>query len=51
VWALIDNFEWSQGYTQRWGLAQVDYLTQKRTPKKSFGWYRSVIKANAVAPK
>ena len=51
VWAFLDNFEWAEGYTQRWGLTHVDFLTQKRSPKKSFGWYRSVIKANAVAPK
>jgi beta-glucosidase len=51
VWALLDNFEWAEGYTERFGLVNVDYPTQKRTPKKSFGWYRSVIKTNAVAPK
>jgi beta-glucosidase len=51
VWSLLDNFEWAEGYTQRFGLTRVDFTTQKRSPKKSFGWYRSVIKANAVAPK
>jgi beta-glucosidase len=51
VWSLLDNFEWAEGYTQRFGLTRVDFTTQKRSPKKSFGWYRSVIKATAVAPK
>ncbi len=45
VWALMDNFEWSWGYWKRFGLVHVDYPTQKRTPKASFGWYRDFIAA------
>jgi len=45
VWSLLDNFEWDQGYGVRFGLTYVDYSTQRRIPKASFGWYRDLIKA------
>jgi beta-glucosidase len=43
VWSLLDNFEWSHGYSQRFGLIHVDYPTQTRTPKASYHWYKSQI--------
>ena len=43
AWTLLDNFEWAEGYTQRFGLVHVDFKTQKRTPKRSFEWFQAVI--------
>jgi beta-glucosidase len=48
VWSLLDNFEWAQGYTQRFGLVWTDYGTQQRTPKDSALWYRDVITRNGL---
>jgi beta-glucosidase len=44
VWSLLDNWEWADGFSQRFGLVHVDYATQTRTPKRSFAWYRDLIK-------
>jgi beta-glucosidase len=46
VWSLMDNFEWSWGYSQRFGLIWVDFETQKRILKDSAKWYKRVIKKN-----
>ncbi|MFH9398716.1 GH1 family beta-glucosidase [Streptomyces sp. NPDC017638] len=45
VWSLLDNFEWAEGYTRRFGLVHVDYPTLTRTPKASYHWYRKVLRA------
>ena len=49
VWSLMDNFEWSLGYTKRFGIIYVDYATQRRIPKDSFRFYQQVIRDNAVS--
>jgi beta-glucosidase len=43
VWSLLDNFEWSHGYSKRFGIVHVDFETQKRTPKDSALFYARVI--------
>src|SRR5882724_5285595 len=48
LWSLMDNFEWADGYSKRFGIHYVDFKTQKRTPKLSAEWYREVISRNAV---
>lgn len=48
LWSLMDNFEWADGYTNRFGLHYVDYKTQKRTPKLSADYYKQVIARNMV---
>lgn len=45
-WSFMDNFEWSEGYSKRFGLVYVDYRTQKRIVKDSAYTFRDIIKAN-----
>jgi beta-glucosidase len=49
LWSLLDNYEWADGYSKRFGIHYVDFKTRKRTPKLSADWYREVIARNAVA--
>jgi len=48
VWSLLDNFEWSHGYSKRFGLVYVFYPTQQRIVKESGYWYRRVIERNGL---
>jgi beta-glucosidase len=45
-WSWLDNFEWAEGYKERFGLVHVDYETQRRTAKDSLAWFSEVIRAN-----
>ncbi|MFC3500656.1 GH1 family beta-glucosidase [Micromonospora krabiensis] len=50
VWSLLDNWEWAEGFTKRFGLVHVDYASQARTPKSSYAWLRDVIAAARRGP-
>ena len=47
-WSLLDNYEWADGYEKRFGITYVDFQTQKRTPKLSSKFYKSVIARNGL---
>ncbi len=47
-WSMLDNFEWSEGYKERFGLIYVDMATGQRTPKDSYDWYKRVIATNGA---
>jgi beta-glucosidase len=48
AWSLLDNLEWSLGYSKRFGLYHVDFATQKRTPKATAKFYAQVIASNGT---
>lgn len=48
VWSLMDNFEWSFGYSKRFGIVRVDYDTLERTPKDSARWYAELIRTGEL---
>ena len=49
VWSLLDNFEWSHGFSKRFGIVHVDYETQRRTLKASARFYSEVIRTRGAA--
>ncbi|HEY2955351.1 MAG TPA: GH1 family beta-glucosidase [Candidatus Eisenbacteria bacterium] len=49
AWSLLDNFEWSNGYSLRFGIVHVDFATQRRTLKESGRFYREVIRTRGAA--
>ena len=48
VWSLLDNFEWSYGYSRRFGIVYVDFATQRRWLKDSARWFAGAAAANAL---
>ena len=50
VWSLLDNFEWSFGYSRRFGLVHVDFSTLERRPKDSYHWYRDLVAGHRPGP-
>lgn len=49
VWSLLDNLEWSLGYSKRFGIVHVNYATQQRTVKDSGRWYANVVRSHGRA--
>jgi beta-glucosidase len=48
VWSLLDNFEWSYGYSKRFGIVHVDYESQERTVKDSGHWLTELIRTRRI---
>jgi beta-glucosidase len=51
VWSLLDNFEWAEGYSKRFGIVYIDYPTLERVPKDSYYWYRDLLASRRDAPR
>jgi beta-glucosidase len=49
AWSLLDNFEWSHGFSKRFGVVHVDFATQRRTPKASARFFTDVIRSAGAA--
>ncbi|XP_043286603.1 myrosinase 1-like isoform X2 [Venturia canescens] len=52
IWSLLDNFEWESGYSERFGLVNIDFnnFNRSRTPKLSYNWYKQLISTRQLSP-
>lgn len=50
VWSFMDNFEWGEGYSKRFGVVYIDYPTQRRIVKDSGHWYRELLARASGSP-
>jgi beta-glucosidase len=48
-WTLVDNFEWDRGWTQRFGLWELDVETQARRKRRSAEFYEAICKTNSLS--
>jgi len=48
IWSLLDNYEWTHGYTPRFGIVRVNFETGERIPKHSAAWYQQVVARNGL---
>jgi beta-glucosidase len=48
AWSIMDNYEWADGFSTRFGMTYVDYVTQVRTPKLSMRWFGQITKLAAL---
>jgi len=48
LWTVLDNFEWSWGFTRRFGIVHVDYDTLQRTIKDSGRWYSQLVSTRRI---
>ena len=48
AWTFMDNFEWALGFEKRFGLVHVDFKTLKRTPKKSYYFFKKLVEENSI---